>query len=343
MFYKYEIKNNELYLYLTMNYEFSNELNYNSDSTLAKITLDFINANNINYSGDIINYVVDNIIVKKLNINNKANYEINPFYSSDNFNINIKLSDGSLCEINLHDYLTSILFEKYIYNYNIEVLKCICILYNTYAYKCMNQDKYILDNNYFSNFKSLQYYNSIYDNYYELYDYFDSIIKSVDCVFMSYNNEFILPFMHYLNAGKTISNTKYPYLTSVISLWDLLSPDYITVKKYNYDNFNKLLNIKCSNSSSFIFINQNNTRKLKIDNTIFSLEEIKKYLNLNSCDFSFIINTNHIKIISKGIGNGLGLSLFGANEIAINGGKYYNILKYYFPKVKLLKYVKKLT
>ena len=34
MFYKYEIKNNELYLYLTMNYEFSNELNYNSDYEL---------------------------------------------------------------------------------------------------------------------------------------------------------------------------------------------------------------------------------------------------------------------------------------------------------------------
>ena len=63
MFYKYEIKNNELYLYLTMNYEFSNELNYNSDSNLNKITLDFINTNNIEFNGDIINYVVDNIIV----------------------------------------------------------------------------------------------------------------------------------------------------------------------------------------------------------------------------------------------------------------------------------------
>ena len=160
---------------------------------------------------------------------------------------------------------------------------------------------------------------------------------------MSYNNQFILPFMHYLNSGKTVTNIKYPYLTSVISLWDLLSPDFITFKTYNYNNFSKLLNIKCSNTSSFIFINQNNTRKLKIDNRIFSLEEIKKYLNLNSCDFSLIINSDNIKIISKGIGNGLGLSLFGANEIAINGGKYQNILKYYFPKVKLLKYIKKLS
>lgn len=342
MFYKYEIKNNELYLYLTMDYEFSNELNYNSDANLNKITLDFINSNNINYNGNIINYIVDNIVVKRINLdNNKSNYINNPLYSCDNFVVNIKFEDNSLSEISLHDYLMCILFEHYMQNYNIEVLKCICILYNTYAYNCMSEDKYILVNNYFNNFKTLQYYNSIFNNYLDLYNYFDNIIRSVDCMFLSYNNQFILPFMHYSNSGKTITNTKYPYLSSVTSLWDLLSDKYINVKEYNYDNFNSLLNIKCTNKSTFVFVNQNNTRKLKIDNMIFSLEELKKILNIQSCDFSFIINNDSIKIISKGIGNSLGLSLYGSNEIANNGGKYYNILKYYFPKVKLLRYIKK--
>ena len=31
------------------------------------------------------------------------------------------------------------------------------------------------------------------------------------------------------------------------------------------------------------------------------------------------------------------------NEIAKNGSKYNNILKYYFPKVKLLRYIKELS
>lgn len=344
MFYKYEIKNNELYLYLTMNYEFSNEFGYNSDSNLNRITLDFINTNNIDFDGNVINYVVDNIIVKKVNLLKSKNTTINnPQYSCDNFMINVKLDDNSLCELSLHDYLLSILFEKYSVNYDIEVLKCICILYNTYAYRCMSIDKYILANNYFSLFKSLKHYKELYSNYNELVKYFDKIIRSVDCMFLSYNNQFILPFIHYSNSGKTMTNTKYPYLSSVSSLWDILSPTYLQTYEYTFDEFNKQLNITCDNKSSFSFINQDNSRKFKINNSIFSLEEIRSLLNLKSTDFDFIIYKDKIKVITKGIGNGLGLSLFGANDIAKNGSKYNNILKYYFPKVKLLRYIKELS
>ena len=339
MFYKYEIKNNELYLYLTMNYEFSNELNYNSDSNLNKITLDFINTNNIEFNGHVINYVVDNIVVKKVNLL-KSSPINNPLYSCDNFMINVKLDDNSLCELSLKDYLLSILFEKYNVNYNVELLKCICILYNTYAYRCMSNDKVIIGSNYFSLYKPLKYYKDIYSNYDELTNYFYSIIKEVDCMFMSYNNQFILPFIHYSNSGKTLSNPKYPYLSSVSSIWDILSKDFITVKEYTYSKFNDLLNINISNKSNFTFVNQNNSKKLKIDNKIFSLEELKNLLNLNSCEFNFIINKDIIKVITKGQGNFLGLSLYGGNEIAKNGSKYNSILKYYFPKAKLLRYIK---
>lgn len=339
MFYKYEIKNNELYLYLTMNYEFSNELNYNSDSNLNKITLDFINTNNIEFNGHVINYVVDNIVVKKVNLL-KSSPINNPLYSCDNFMVNVKLDDNSLCELSLKDYLLSILFEKYNVNYNVELLKCICILYNTYAYRCMSNDKVIIGSNYFSLYKPLKYYKDIYSNYDELTNYFYSIIKEVDCMFLSYNNQFILPFIHYSNSGKTLSNPKYPYLSSVSSIWDILSKDFITVKEYTYSKFNDLLNINISNKSNFTFINQNNTKKLKIDNKIFSLEELKNLLNLNSCEFNFIINKDIIKVITKGQGNFLGLSLYGGNEIAKNGSKYNSILKYYFPKAKLLRYIK---
>ncbi len=344
MFYKYEIKNNELYLYLTMNYEFSNELNYNNDSDLNKIALNFINTNRIPFDGNVINYVVDNIIVKKVNLlKTKTSPVNNPNYSCDNFIINVKLDDNSLCEISLHDYLLSMLFEKYNVNYDVEVLKCICILYNTYAYRCMSIDKYINATNYFSFYKPLKYYKDIYSNYKELINIFDSVIRSVDCMFLSYNNQFILPFIHYSNSGKTMTNNKYPYLSSVSSLWDVLSKSFIQVTEFDYDEFSKLLNIKCDNKSTFTFINQNNSKKLKIDSFIFSLEEIKNILNLKSSEFNFIINKDCIKVITKGIGNGLGLSLFGANEIAKNDGKYNSILKYYFPKVKLLKYIKELS
>ena len=55
MFYKYEIKSNGeedvLYLYLSLNYEFSRELILNSlDEDLTRRTINFIRNNKINYT-----------------------------------------------------------------------------------------------------------------------------------------------------------------------------------------------------------------------------------------------------------------------------------------------------
>ena len=56
MIYKYEIINNNLYLYLNLYEEYSTEL-----STLSR---DYINTNNINYNGDKVYLIINNILVK---------------------------------------------------------------------------------------------------------------------------------------------------------------------------------------------------------------------------------------------------------------------------------------
>ena len=56
MIYKYEIINNNLYLYLNLYEEYSAEL-----STLSR---DYINTNNINYNGDKVYLIINNILVK---------------------------------------------------------------------------------------------------------------------------------------------------------------------------------------------------------------------------------------------------------------------------------------
>ena len=77
------------------------------------------------------------------------------------------------------------------------------------------------------------------------------------------------------------------------------------------------------------------------DKVLLSSEEVKKILNLKSTDMYIIMYKKFIRIITKGWGNSLGLSIFGANEIAKDGVNYYNILKYYFPKVDIYKYINK--
>lgn len=336
MFYDYKIINNDLYLYLTLDYEFSKELNYVDDSKLDKITADFINTNNINFKGNNIFYVVDNIVVKK-NLLNK--YELNNAYLSNSFLVNIKLDDDSVCEISLNEYLLSILFCLYEYKFSKETLKSVVVLYNTYAYKCMQESNIIDSSSSFIQFNSLDYYKDIYSDYDKIIDYFKTIIKDVECNYLSYEGKYILPFIHYSNAGYTIKNNNYSYLSSVKSLWDITSDKYINKINYSYSQFSKILSYNINVSSKIIISND----EVNIDNKKYNINEFIALLGIPTTNFIIFLNSKNIIVTYKGYGKPYGLSLFGAATLAKNGYNYINILNYYFPKCKVFKHIKKLS
>ena len=110
MFYRYEIINNGkediLYLYLDMKYEFSKELIGNDFNDLSRRTKNFINTNNINFKGKKVFLIVDGIVVKTVDISNITGnpYKINS-YDVDNFNVNIEMENHHFSEMCLRDYL----------------------------------------------------------------------------------------------------------------------------------------------------------------------------------------------------------------------------------------------
>ena len=66
MFYNYEIHNNGkediLYLFLTMKYEFSSEFNLQDENDLKRRTKNFIQSNHIPFHGNHIYLIVDGIV-----------------------------------------------------------------------------------------------------------------------------------------------------------------------------------------------------------------------------------------------------------------------------------------
>ncbi len=356
MFYKYEVRNNGnediLYLFLTMNYEFSKELGANSsDKELTRRTKNFIKNNNINFNGNRIYLVIDGIVVKSLDIaSKKMDVEIlkeELYYSNDHYMVNLKLENSSFIEISLNDYLLGTLAAVYDNNIELETLKAICVLFRTYAYKQMSEKKYIDSNNSFINYRPISYYKlSWINNFSEVFNKISLAISSTDCIFVSYNQHYILPFIHYSNHGKTLYNDNYKYLSSVNSLWDLAAPNYINIKDFSFLELSKLLKTNVNEKSIFKVIDVDNNgliNKIQIDNSYFIGDDLIKILDLKSKAISIIINSNYVRFISKGYGHFLGLSIYGSNEIAKNGCDYTNIIKYYFPKVKLNKYIKELS
>jgi stage II sporulation protein D len=342
MFYKYEVINNGvediLYLYLSMKYEFSNELDLHDNNKLKFDTKNFIKTNNIKFNGNKVFLIIDGIVYKTIILNTDNNkYLIDEEYSSDKFLINIK--SDKMYTITLRSYLTSMLLANYKVNINIETLKAICILYNTYAYKMMSENNYIIEDNCFTRYRDINYYKDYFSNYNELIITINKVIDEVNCMYLSYNNKYILPFIHYSNNGKTISNSNYPYLSSVKSLWDLASPYYVEIKDFRYKDINSRLDINI-NCNSNIYVKDKN---IYLEDNVYSLEEFKNIFNLKSSDLYIIVNKNSLRFITRGWGNFYGLSIYGANELAKNDNKYFNILKYYFPKTKLCRYTKRLS
>ena len=319
-----------------LDYEFSNE--FTDNNNLSLLSKNYIKTNNINFKGKSVFFVVNGIVVKKLDLNSNK-YVLNDSYSPDSFLINLKLDDDSLCEISLRDYLISILLSYYDENIGDEVLTSICILFNTYSYKMMKENNFILENNDFARYINYKEYKLNYNNYTSIVKRINNIINSVSCMYVAYNNNYILPFIHFCNIGKTITNSNYPYLSSVKSYWDLASSNYVRVSDFAYDVISNLLNTSINNKT-VIDINDN---IIFINNKKYTINEIKSVLNINSNYIYIIQNKNYIRFITKGIGNSLGLSIYGAISIENNGGNYINILNYYFPKIVIYKHIKELS
>ncbi len=77
---------------------------------------------------------------------------------------------------------------------------------------------------------------------------------------------------------------------------------------------------------------------VKIGGKKFKGKDIMEIFDLNSTRFSVTPNT--ISFNTRGKGYGLGLCQYGANEMAIQGYSFENILKYYYTGIEIRKYHK---
>lgn len=350
MFYRYEIKNNGkedvLYLYLTMTYEFSKDLDSDDEkSTILEKTKEFINNNSIDYNGSKVCLVVDGIIIKTFDINKEyvvKDVSKSNKYLNDNFIINIRYSKDKYESMTLKNYLLGIIATNKIKDLELTTLKALCVLYRTYAYKEMKKNNYIDSSNPYQIYKPISYYKMFWlENYQDNFNTIEKAIDDTDGEFVTYNDEYIYPFIHICNNGYTSKNKDYEYLDKVSSLWDYASPYYLEIKDYNYKELEKIFNedeatIKKINITKIGESNQ--IEEIKIGHKTYSGEHFRALLNLKSSDVTLIINPTFLRCITKGWGNQYGLSQFGANEIAKNGGNYLSIIKYYFKDVSIKKY-----
>lgn len=77
--------------------------------------------------------------------------------------------------------------------------------------------------------------------------------------------------------------------------------------------------------------------KVRYGDVILNGEAVSDALGLSSSLFYFSELDGKVRVMTKGLGHGLGLSQYGANAQAAEGKKYEEILKYYYSGVEIEK------
>lgn len=143
------------------------------------------------------------------------------------------------------------------------------------------------------------------------------------------------------NSGEVFP-TQQPYLKSVASLWDAdVSPVFNDYFHFSLADFYRLLGVEYRENVYVEVISTTSTgriKQIKINNKVFSGDQVQYLLGLRSTFFTITQNGNSVDINTKGFGHGVGMSQYGAEGMALNGYKYDEILKYYYQGVEIKKF-----
>ena len=259
--------------------------------------------------------------------------------SVDKYQVNIDTTD-KLLTVELEEYIIGVVAGEMPALFSEEALKAQAIASRTYLINHLQSNNSISnttdDQVYLTKEEMKEKWKDDYDKY---YNKIKEAVTATKGLIMYYNNEPIKAYYFSTSNGYTASsisvfNEQRDYLTSVESPFDQDNSNTIEISKQDFCN---KLDISCNQISitNIIKDNSNRVSKITINNKEFKGTQVRKLLSLRSTDFTFNIKETTIEIITKGYGHGVGMSQYGANNMAKIGYTYEEILKYYYQDVKI--------
>ena len=283
-------------------------------------------------------------------------FVIKTFTKTDNINIKyisskiIKVKNeetGEIKEIPFEKYIVGVVSGEMPASYELEALKAQAVAARSYALYHMNGKEYDVTNT-----TSSQVYLDKTDLKEKWKEDYEKNIKKIEKAIMetsgeylTYNGEKVDAMFFAVSTGKTENSeevfvSKLPYLRSVSSSWDEKSPVFTDTVVMTLNDFYKNLNLPYEENIKIEILEKTSTgriRKLKINENEIKGRDLQTKLKLRSNHFEIIKKENNIIINTKGYGHGVGMSQFGANEMAKEGSDYKKILKHYYEGTEITK------
>ncbi len=183
------------------------------------------------------------------------------------------------------------------------------------------------------------------DDYQKYESKLETIVKAVESEYLTYNGEYCLCAFSAICTGTTESaenvwGEKIPYLVSVKSSGDTLSPQYSSTNTFTKSQFisimkdlgvsiNSKANLEETIGKSKIS-KSGTVLKIEINKKSLTGEQIRSAFSLRSSAFKITATENEVTFKVSGYGHGVGMSQYGADYMARQGSTYDEILKHYY-------------
>jgi len=267
--------------------------------------------------------------------------------------INIKNFKNDIYVVNIlgiEKYLTSVVGAEMPHKWPLEALKAQAIASRTYALKKIGNDLYDIDST-----QKDQVYNGLESKTYKT----NKAVKYTRSLVITHQNKLINALFHSSSAGMTensedVWSNKYPYLVSVKD-FDQKNPKLYWKKIFSNKELKTIFpkiggikdveilditktgrvkNIKLiGNNGSLIFSGTDLREKMGLKSTLFRFEFIRDDIQQEKDE---IVDSNFsLKISGMGSGHGVGMSQWGAKQLAVSGYKAKDILEYYYTGIQI--------
>ena len=253
--------------------------------------------------------------------------------------------------LSLKNYLRGVVPNEMPVKFGLEALKAQAVAARSYVMRQMerniNKGYDVVDSVTNQVYLDEQYLMTVWKN-----SYTDNINKIKMAVlqtkgeYLSYDGKVADALFFSTSPGVTenseeVFSSKEPYLRSVESKWDSISPSYTSQKTYTLNEFYSKLGLGYSSVLNIKIISTTQTgriQKISINGKEFTGSTVCSKLSLKSTFFEIKQDGNNVIINNKGYGHGVGMSQYGAQGMAKEGYKYDEILKHYYTNIEIKKF-----
>lgn len=266
----------------------------------------------------------------------------------NDINLTIKNTDSNNEQvINLEDYIIGVVAGEMPASFDDEALKAQAIAARTYAIYKMNSTSNTYDLTtdisnqvYITEDEMQKKWQNDFEKYFNKVR--NAVIATKDLI-MEYDGKVISSYYFAMSNGKTedvslVFGEDRDYLKSVDSSWDENTKNFEVTKELTRKEFCQKLNISCDTItiSNIDKSASGRINSLTINGKNFKGTKLRTLLSLRSTDFNVEVKDTII-ITTKGYGHGVGMSQYGANEMAKKGYNYEQILKHYYQNIDIKK------